>query len=121
MSTASVPTARIGTRTSNAEKHPGIPDQKSKRRSPAEMATVRAAEKAIKDKKVTAEFNAPFVVARLEDSMADADRVEDANAARPIPVEIARAIRPLRRSHAIDRAALVRHEEIEDEERVDGG
>src|ERR1700679_1612613 len=89
MSTASTPTTRISTRTSNAEKHPGAPDQKSKRHSPTKMATVRVAEKAVKNKKVTAEFNAPFVVARLK---------EDANAARPIPVDIAQAICPLHQS-----------------------
>jgi hypothetical protein len=85
----------MGTRASNAEKHPGIPDQRSKRRSPAEMATYRSEEKALKDRKEAAELAASSVIASVEDQMDEADKIQDQNAAWPIPVDIPRAARPI--------------------------
>jgi hypothetical protein len=96
------PPGKIGTRASNANKHPGIPDQRSNRRSVAEMATIRAAEKAHKNRKDTSERVAPLVIAGIEDLMANADRDDDENAARPIPANIPRVFRPGRRTYAVD-------------------
>jgi hypothetical protein len=90
----SVPPAKIGTRASNAEKHPGVPDQKSKRRSPTELAISRAAEKVLKEQRNAAELAAPSIVAAVEDQMAEDDRIDDQNAARPLPVDIPRVHRP---------------------------
>ena len=111
---------RIGTRASNSEKHPGLPDQKSKRRSVAEMATVRAAEKDLKDKKDAAELTAASDVASVEDMMAEIDRNDDENAARPISLaaNIARAARPLHRSYAF---TTLKEDDKDSEDQIDGG
>lgn len=115
-------TGRIGTRSSNASKHPGAPDKPLKRRSPVEMAASRAAEKALQEKRDNAERNAPLIIAGIEDLMAEADNSDNANAARPIPADIPRVVRTLRRSYEPANAAtLIRHEEIEDEDNFDGG
>ncbi|KAH9986517.1 hypothetical protein BJV77DRAFT_1080564 [Russula vinacea] len=110
---------RIGTRASNSEKHPGLPDQKSKRRSVAEMATVRAAEKDLKDKKDAAELTAASDVAGVEDMMAEIDRNDDENAARPISLaaNIARAARPLHRSYAF---TTLKEDDKDSEDQIDG-
>ena len=82
--------AKVSTRLSNAEKRPGIPDQKKKQCSPAEMAAARAAEKALKDMKAAAALAAPSIIADDEDRMAMADKDYDKNAAQPVPAEITR-------------------------------
>ena len=95
-----MPAAKITTRASNANKQPGVVDQKKKRKSPAEMATQRALDKSVQDAKAAAKLAAPLKVAGVEDSMAAADEIHGQNAARPIPVDITRAARPLRRTCA---------------------
>jgi hypothetical protein len=95
----SAPLTRMSTRPSNAAKHPGIPDQKKKKRSPAEMAALRATEKATQDTRDTAQLAASSVITSVEDSMTAADEAYEQNAARPVPVKITRVVRPLRRTH----------------------
>ncbi|KAI0246258.1 hypothetical protein BJV78DRAFT_1158041 [Lactifluus subvellereus] len=58
---------RPNTRATNADKHPGIPDQKKKRWSPAEVAAIRANERALPDAKEAEELAAPLIIAGIED------------------------------------------------------
>ena len=69
-------------------KHPGIPDQTKKKRSLAEMAAIRASEKAANDAKVAMDLTAPFIIADIEDSTAAADKDDKENAAHPVPENI---------------------------------
>lgn len=91
----SAPSTKIGTRASNAAKHPGLPDQGKIKRSPAEMAALRASKKAAEDAKAAADLAAPLVIARVEDSMAAVDMDNELNAARPAPANIQRVHHPL--------------------------
>jgi hypothetical protein len=50
---------KMSTRASNALKHPGVPDQTKKKRSPAEIATLRVAN----DAKAAMDLASPFIVA----------------------------------------------------------
>ena len=96
----SAPSTKLTTRSSNAAKHPGIPDQTKKKRSPAQMAALRASEKAAKDAKAAAALAAPGLIAGVEDSMATDDKDDEMNAAQPAPVKIIRVNRPIiRRTH----------------------
>jgi hypothetical protein len=79
------------TRPFNVAKHSGIPNPKKKKRSPAEMAALRAAEESAKDETAAAELASHLIIAGIEDSMAAADRDDEENAARPVPVDIVRA------------------------------
>ena len=90
--------AKVSTRLSNAEKHPGIPDQKKKWFLPAEMAAARAAEKVLKDTKAAAELATPSIIADVEDRMAMADKDYDKNAAQPVPTEITQVVCPICRT-----------------------
>ena len=90
------PSARLATRASNADKHPGVPDQTKKKRSPAQMAAIRASEKVVNDAKEAAALAAPLIIAGVEDSMAAADKDDNENAARPVPVKITRVTCPIR-------------------------
>jgi hypothetical protein len=90
---------KMSTRPSNAAKHPGIPDQKKKKRSPVEMASLRAAEKSAQDAKAIVDLAAPLIIASIEDRMAVADKDDEENAARPVPREIDRVPRLIRRTH----------------------
>jgi citrate lyase beta subunit len=105
----------MSTRASNVLKHPGIPDQTKKKRSPAEMAALRASEKAANDAKVAADLAAPLVIAGIEDSTAAADKDDEQNAAHPVPASasasIPRVYRPIRRTHTF--ANLERDDDIE--------
>jgi hypothetical protein len=85
----------MSTRPSNATKHPGIPDQKKKKWSPAEMAALRAAEKSAQEQNDTAKLAARMTIAGVEDSMAITDQDDEENATRPVPVDIPRAPRSI--------------------------
>lgn len=102
----------MSTRASNALKHPGIPDQTKKKRSPAEMATLRAAEKVDNDAKAAADLAAPFIIAGIEDSTAATDKDDDQNAAHPVPENIPRVLRPIRRAYTF--ADLERDDDVEE-------
>jgi hypothetical protein len=106
---------KMSTRSSNAAKHPGIPDQKKKKRSPAEMAALRAKEQTAQDAKAAAELAAPLIIAGVEDSMAAADKDDEENAAWPVPMNITRVPRPIRRTHTF---ADLRQDDASD--RVEG-
>ena len=95
----SAPPKKLTTRASNAGKHPGIPDQTKKKRSPAQMAALRASEKAAKDAKAAAALAAPGIIAGIEDNMATDDRDSEQNSARPASVMTTRIDRPIRRTH----------------------
>jgi hypothetical protein len=68
---------KLTTRVSNANKHPGVPDQMKKKHSPAQMAAIRASEKAAKEAKAAAVLAAPLIIAGVEDSMDAADKDKD--------------------------------------------
>jgi hypothetical protein len=110
---------KISTRASNALKHPGIPDQTKKKRSPAEMATLRASEKAANDAKAAADLAAPSIIAHIEDNMAAADKDDEQNAAHPIPADIPRVLRPIRRTHTF--ANLEQDDDVEEGRAHDEG
>jgi hypothetical protein len=95
----SAPSMKLTTRASNAGKHPGIPDQTKKKRSPVEMAALRASEKAARDAKAAAALAAPVIMAGVEKCMASDDLDNEEDAAQPAPVNIARVHRPIRRTH----------------------
>ena len=82
------PSTKLTTRASNANKHPGVPNQIKKRQSQAEMAAFQASEKAAKDAKAAAALIAPLIIAGIEDSMAVVDRDNEENAAWPAPTNI---------------------------------
>lgn len=103
---------KMSTRASNSLKHPGIPDQTKKKRSPAEMAALRASEKANNDAKAAADLAAPSIIAGVEDRTVAADKNDEQNAAHPVPAHIPRALRPLRRTHTF--ANLERDDDIEE-------
>lgn len=109
---------RLATRSSNAEKHPGVPDQTRKKRSPAQMAALQVSEKAAQDAKAAAALAAPLIIAGVEDSMAAVDKVNEESAARPAPVKITHIGRPLRRTHTF--ANLDRYFDVESEEMEEG-
>jgi hypothetical protein len=109
---------KLTTRASNARKHPGIPDQAKKKRSPAQMAALRASEKAANDAKAAAALAASVTIAGIEDSMVIDDKNDDDNAARPIPAGIPRVHQPIRRTHSS--ANLVRDLELEEVEMPEG-
>lgn len=95
----SASSARIGTRLSNADKHPGLPDQKKKKRSPTEMAAQRALDRETEVSQAAAKLASTYVIAGVEDSMVEYDMIQESNAARPIPVKTTRVHRPIHRSH----------------------
>ena len=95
----SAPSTKLTTRASNAGKHPGIPDQTKKKRSPTEMAAFRASEKAASDAKTAAALAASVIVKGVEDSMTADDIDSEESAAQPAPVNITRVHRPIRRTH----------------------
>jgi hypothetical protein len=68
------PSTKLTTRASNANKHPGVPDQAKKKCSLAQMAAIRASEKAAKKAKEAAALAAPLIIAGVEDSMEAADK-----------------------------------------------
>lgn len=90
------------TRASNAEKHPGAIIKPKKRRSPTEMAIIRAAEKLAKDAQEATALAAPVIIASLEDQMAAADEYDEKNAARPVPTNNTRAPRRTRTFASLD-------------------
>jgi len=100
----------MSTRASNALKHPGVPDQTKKKRSPAQMATLRASAKAASDAKAAADLVAPWIIAGIEDGMAAADEEDEQTAAHPVPADIPRALRPTRRAQAFSN--LERDDEV---------
>ncbi len=87
---------KLTTRASNARKHPGLPDQTKKKRSPVEMAALRALEKTARNAKAAAALAAPVVMAGVEKHMAADDIYNEENAIQPAPVNIARVHRPIR-------------------------
>ena len=107
----SAPSRKLTTRASNAKKHPGIPDQTKKKRSPVQMAALRASEKVTNDAKAAAALAAPAIIAGIEDSMATDDKDSEKNAAQPATAEITRHQRPIRRTHTF--ADLGRGLEVE--------
>jgi phage terminase large subunit-like protein len=64
------------------------------------MATLRVAEKAAQDARVTAELVVSLVITGVKDSMVAADEAHKQNAAWLVPVKITWVVRPLRRTHA---------------------
>ncbi|KAH9987238.1 hypothetical protein BJV74DRAFT_885674 [Russula compacta] len=80
--------AKPNTKSSNAGKHPGALDQKKKCKSLAEMAAIKATEKACWDVKAEAKHSAPLIIAAVKDNMAIPDKDDDKNATRPLPVDI---------------------------------
>jgi hypothetical protein len=92
----SAPPTKLTTRASNARKHPGLPDQTKKKRSPAQMAAMRASVKAATDAKAAAALAAPGIIAGIEDIMAVDDKDSEENAARPAPVKTIRINHPIR-------------------------
>ncbi|KAH9965582.1 hypothetical protein BJV74DRAFT_890220 [Russula compacta] len=90
-----VPSTKLATRASNANKHPGVPDQTKKKRSPVQMAALRASEKAAQDAKAATALAAPLIIAGVEDSMAEVDKDNEANATQPAPTKITHVNRPI--------------------------
>ena len=118
----SAPSTRLTTRAANAGKHPGIPDQTKKKRSPAEMAAIRASEKEANDAKAAAALAAPVVMKGVEDSMASDDLDNEENAARPAPMDITRVNHPIRRTHTFANILLVEQDfEVEEVGEVQEG
>ena len=87
----SAPSTKLTTRASNAKKYPGIPDQTKKKRSPVQMAALRASKKVTKDAEAAVALAAPGIIAGIEDSMATDDKDDEENAASL----------PLQRSHGV--------------------
>jgi len=104
---------KMSTRPTNALKHPGAPDQTKKKRSPAQMAALRASEKAAKDAKAAAILAAPSIIAGIEDRMAATEEDNEQNATHPVPADIPRVFRPTRRIHTF--ASLERDDEAHHE------
>ena len=77
------------------EKHPGTPNQRKKKRSPAEMATLRVAEKAAQDARVTAKLAVSLVITGVKDSMVAADEAHKQDAMQPVPMKITQIVCPL--------------------------
>ena len=113
----SVPSTKLSTRASNAGKHPGIPDQTKKKRSPAEMAAFRASEKAASDTKAAAAETASTIVASVEDSMVTDDINSEKNAAQPASMNITCINQPICRTHTFANLQVLQVEDSEVQER----
>ncbi|KAH9952291.1 hypothetical protein BJV74DRAFT_892157 [Russula compacta] len=114
-----VPSTKLATRASNANKHPGVPDQTKKKRSPVQMAALRASEKAAQDAKAATALAAPLIIAGVKDSMAEVDKDNEANATQPAPTKITRVNCPIRRTRTF--ANLDQDFDVEEVQEESGG